>query len=173
MARRQACVVLVRRILLGVQAAHEDDARNLLGEEQIHVVRLGDPAGGLGAQDRREAPLGQPGADGFGEGGKYRVLKLRQNQAHESSAFAPKLGRALVAQDVERRQHGLARGFTYARLLIEDAADRGLADADFPGYFRKSLCHTRNSTQKLDRRCKRFAGLDDNGDFDALRRLPA
>ena len=108
LALGQPGVVVVRRVLLGVQAAGEDDARDLLLEQQVDVVRLGDAAGRLGAQDRREALLGEGAADDLGEGREDRVLELRQDEADEPGAFAAQLGRPFVAEDVERGEDRLA-----------------------------------------------------------------
>lgn len=44
-------VVLMPGVRLGELAAREDHAGHLLLEQQFHVVRLGDAAVGLGAQD--------------------------------------------------------------------------------------------------------------------------
>ena len=123
-------VVLVRRVLLGVQAAGEHDARHLLLEQQVDVVGLGDAAGGLGAQHRREALLGERPADDLGERREDRVLELGQHEPDEPGPFAAQLGRALVAEHVERGEHRLARRLGDAGLAVEDAADRRLADAD-------------------------------------------
>ena len=48
----QPAIVPVRRVGLGVQAAGEDDARDLLLQQQVDVVGLGHATDRLGAQDR-------------------------------------------------------------------------------------------------------------------------
>ena len=55
----QPRVVLVVGILLGVEPAGEDDARDLLLEQQLDVVRLADAARGLRAQHRACSPAGR------------------------------------------------------------------------------------------------------------------
>ena len=85
--------MVVRRVGLGVQAAGEDDARDLLLEQQLDVVGLGDAARGLGAQHRREALLGERAADDLGEGREDRVLQLGQDQPDQPGALAAQLGR--------------------------------------------------------------------------------
>ena len=155
---RRAGVVAVRRVGLGVQAAGEHDARHLLLEEQVDVVRLGHAADGLRAQDRREALLGEGAADHLGEGREDRVLELRQDEADEARALAAQLGRSLVAQDVERGQDRLAGRLGDAGLLVEDAADRRLAHPDLAGDVGQSVCHARHGTQIRASRCKSLAG---------------
>ena len=134
----EPAVVAVRRVGLGVEPAGEDHARDLLLEQEVDVVRLGHAADGLGAQDRREALLGEGARDDLGEGREDRVLELGQDEADEARALAAQLRRALVAQDVERGQDRLAGRLGDAGLLVEDAADRGLADADLAGDIRES-----------------------------------
>ena len=68
--------------------------------------------------------------DDLGEGREDRVLELGQDQADQAGAFAAELGRALVAEDVERGQDRLAGRLRDAGLLVEDAADGRLADPD-------------------------------------------
>ena len=87
-------------------------------------------AGGLGAQHRREALLGEGAADDLGERREDRVLELGQDEADEPGAFAAQLGRSLVAEDVEGGQHRLAGRLGDAGLAVEHAADGRLADAD-------------------------------------------
>ena len=87
--RRQAAlgepaVVAVRRVGLGVEPAGEHHARDLLLEQQVDVVRLRHAADGLGAQDRREALLGEGARDDLGEGREDRVLELGQDEADEA-----------------------------------------------------------------------------------------
>ena len=110
--RKPACgeprVVVVARGFLRVEAACEHHAGNLLLEEQVDVVRLRDPAGGLRAQDRREALLGKCTADDLREGREDRVLELRQDEPDEPGALAAQLRRPLVAKHVERGQDRLA-----------------------------------------------------------------
>ena len=112
----EARVVVVGGVGLRVEAAGEHDARDLLLEQQVDVVRLGDAAGRLGAQDGREALLGECAADDLGEGREDRVLELRQDEPDEPGALAAQLGRPLVAEDVERGQDRLAGRFGDAGL---------------------------------------------------------
>ena len=100
----EPCVVAVGRVRLGVQAAGEDDARDLVLEQQLDVVGLGQAACGLGAQHRRVALLRERGADHLGEGREDGVAELGQDEAHEAAAFPAQLGGSLVAEDVERGQ---------------------------------------------------------------------
>ena len=101
----EALVVVVVGVALGVEPAGEDDPRDLLLEQQLDVVGLGDAAGGLGAQHRREALLRERSADHLGEGREDRVLQLGQHQPDEPGPLAAQLGRSLVAEHVERREH--------------------------------------------------------------------
>ena len=148
----QPCVVAVWRVFLGVQAAREHDARDLLLEQELDVVRLGDAAGRLRAQDRREPALGETDAHDLGDGREDRVLELGQDEADEPGALAAQLGRPLVAEDVERREHGLARGLGDPGLAVEDAADRRLADADLACHLCESSCHGVMILQDIDSR---------------------
>lgn len=141
LALREQPVVLVPGVRLGELAAREDHAGHLLLEQQFHVVRLGDAAVGLGAQDGGEALLGERTADHVRERGKDRVLQLRQDEPDQARALAAQLGRPLVAQDVQGREHGLPGGLRDAGLVVEHPADRRLTDADLLCHLSKSPCH--------------------------------
>ena len=108
-------VVAVRRLGLGVQAAGEDHARDLLLEEEVDVGRLGHPTGRARAQHRREALLGESTADDVGEGREDGVLQFGEDEPDEAGPLPAQLRRTLVAEHVERRQHGLAGGLGDAR----------------------------------------------------------
>ena len=131
----------VRRVGLRVEAAGEDDARDLLLEQQVDIVRLGDAADRLGAQHRREPLLREGAADHLGERREDGVLELRQDEADQAGTFAAQLGRPLVAQDVERRQDRLAGRLGHAGLLVEDAADGRLTDPDLACDLGESFGH--------------------------------
>jgi hypothetical protein len=79
----EAGIVLVRCVRLRVQAAYEDDAGNLLLQQEIDVVGLGYPARRLGAQHRRKAPLREHRAHDLGKCREDWVLQLRQHQPYE------------------------------------------------------------------------------------------
>ena len=136
-------VVAVRGVLLGVQAAGEHDARHLLVEQQVDVRRLGEAADGARAQHRGEAVLGEGPADDVGDGREDRVLQLGQDETDEARPFAAQLRRSLVAEHVERREHRLAGRFGDTGTLVEDPADRRLADADVTSNLGKPPTHAR------------------------------
>ena len=138
-------VVAVGSVLLGVQAAGEHDAGDLLVEEQVDVGRLGESADGARAQHRREPVLGEGAADDVGERRKDRVLQLGEHEPDEPGALAAELGRPLVAEDVERRQHRLTRRLRHAGALVEHAADRRLAHVDVAGNLGKPATHARKT----------------------------
>jgi hypothetical protein len=140
-------VVVVRRVLLRVLATDEDHAGDLLLQEQLDVVRLGDAAGALRAEHRGVAVLGEPAADELAEGGEDRVLQLGQEQADQAGALAPQLARSLVSEHVERRQHGLTSRVAHAGLLVEHAAHRRLAHPDLLGHLGESSRHAQDVTQ--------------------------
>ena len=175
----EPAVVAVRRGRLGVQAAGEDDAGDLLLEEEVDVVLLRHAADGLGAQHRGVALLRERPRDHLREGREDRVLELRQDESDEARALAAQLGRPLVAQDVERGQDGLPGRFGHTGLPVEDAADRRFADADLARDVRQSFRHAailRTSTQVdaqkfLQRRARRRSGTRDRSDAcDHVRR---
>ena len=128
-ALAQADVVLVVGRGLRVQAAGEDDARDLVLEQHVHVVRLGDAGRGARAQHRGEAALGERVGDHLGEGREDRVLQLGQHEPDEAGSLAAKLGRTLVAEHVEGGEDELLGRLRDAGLLVEDTADGRLADA--------------------------------------------
>ena len=99
--------MVVRRVRLGVEPAGEDDSRHLVLEQQLEVVGLGGAADGARAEHRREALLRERPGDHLGERGEDRVLQLRQDKPDEPCALSAQLRRALVAEDVQRGQHGL------------------------------------------------------------------
>ena len=110
----EAAVVTVRRVGLGVETAGEDDARDLLLEEEVDVVRLGHAADRLRAQDRGVALLGERARHDLREGREDRVLELRQDEADEARPFAAELGR--VARSPGRRgRSGRTGGSTRRR----------------------------------------------------------
>ncbi len=78
---QEACVVLVRRVGLGVLAAGEDHAGNLPLEEHVDVLRLGQGARPR-AEHRGEPALGERAADDLGQGREDRVLQLRHDEPH-------------------------------------------------------------------------------------------
>ena len=137
----QLGVVAVRGVLLGVQAAGEDDARHLLVEEQVDVGRLGEAADGARAQHRGEALLGEGAADDVGDGREDRVLQFRQHEADEPGPLAAQLRRTFVAEHVEGREHRLAGRLGDAGTLVEHSADRRLAHADVAGDLGKPSAH--------------------------------
>ena len=102
---QQARVVLVRRVGLGVLAAGEDHPRDLPLEQHLDVFRLGHAAGAR-AQHRVEPALRERPADDLGERREDRVLELRHDQPDHARAPHAQMGRPLVADHVERRQHG-------------------------------------------------------------------
>lgn len=110
-------------------------------EQEVHVVRFGDSALGLGAQHGGEPLLGEGAADDLGEGGEDRVLQFGQDEADEPGALAPQLGGPLVTEDVQGRQHGLPGGPRDPGLAVEHPAHRGLADPNLLGYLSKSSRH--------------------------------
>ena len=83
LAVREHLVVVVRGVLLVVEAAREDHAGDLLLEEELDVVGLRDAALGLRAEHRGEPLLGERAADHLGEGREDRVLQLRQDQSDQ------------------------------------------------------------------------------------------
>ena len=87
-------VVIVVHVGLRVRAAREDHARDLLVQEQLDVVGLRDAAGGLDAEHRGVAVLGEPAADRLGERGEDRVLQLGHDEADEPGPFAAQLASA-------------------------------------------------------------------------------
>ena len=158
LARGEPPVMVVGRIGLRVQSAGKDHAGDLLLEEQVDIVRLGHAAGRLGAQHRRVALLREGAADDIGKRREDRVLEFRQDEPDQPGAFAPKLRRSLVAQDVEGRQDPLAGSLRDTGLLVEDAAHRRLGDANLLRHIRESSCHAdilRNITQEC---CKFLLG---------------
>jgi hypothetical protein len=70
LALGQAAIVAVRRVGLGVEAAGEDDARHAPAGGAGRRSRLGHAARRLGAQDRREALLGEGARDDLAKAGK-------------------------------------------------------------------------------------------------------
>ena len=120
--------MLVGGVRLGVLAAGEHHAGYLPLEEHLDILRLGG-ASGSGAQDRVEPPLRERPADDLRECREDRVLQLRQHEPDHARASHAQVRRPFVADDVERREHGGTGRVGDARLAVEDAADRCLADA--------------------------------------------
>lgn len=92
-------------------------------DEHLRQLVLGRAARGLGGEHRGVALPGQRLADDLGQRREYRVLQLRGDQADQALAALPQTHRALVTQDVEGGEHGLAGGGGDPRLPVEDAAD--------------------------------------------------
>jgi len=81
-------VVLVLSVALRVVAAGEDDPGDVLLQQHVHVVALGHPFGGTGAEHGREAALGQRPGDHLGEGREDWVGQLGQDQADQPGPLA-------------------------------------------------------------------------------------
>jgi hypothetical protein len=115
-------------------------------QQEVHVVGLGDPALGLGAQHRRQALLGERTSDDLGERGEDRVLQLGQHKSDQPGPLASELGGPLVPEHVQSRHYGLpcCRGDT--GFAVEDAADRRLADPDLLRDLGKSSRHARKNS---------------------------
>jgi hypothetical protein len=75
--------------------------------------------------------------------GEDRVLKLGQDEPDEAGPLAAELRGSLVAEDVERREHGLARRFRHPGLAVEHPAHRRLADANLARNLGQPSCHCR------------------------------
>ena len=90
--------------------------------------------------------------------GEDRVLELGQHEADEARPLAAQLGRALVAQDVERGEDRLARGVRDAGLAVEHAAHRRLAHADLARHLGESSCHAVMLRKIRDNRLRRLTG---------------
>ncbi len=134
--------MLVVGVGLREVAAGEDHAGDVLVEQHVDVVGLGDTLGGPGAQHRGEAALGQRTRDHLSECREDRVLQLGQHQADQAGPLPAQLGWALVSEDVQRRQHGGAGRIGDSRLAVEHAADRRLAHSDVLGDLGQSACHS-------------------------------
>ena len=154
----QPPVVVVRRVGHRVEPAGEDDAGHPVLQEQVDVLRLGHPAGRPGAQQRGQPVLGQRVTDDVGQRGEDGVLQLGQHQADQPGPLPPQLGRALVAEHVQRGQHGGPGGVGDARPVVEHPAHRRLADAHFLRYFRKPSSHAGNRTLIPARICVNWPG---------------
>ena len=102
-------------------------------------LNVGEPGRELEAapapqlRDAVQARPQRPGHD-LGEGRKDRVLELGNDQSDHAGAARAQLGRALIADDVERRQDSGACRLRDPRPVIENAADRGLTDPGLLGY---------------------------------------
>lgn len=153
-------VVVVRGVGLREQASGEDDSGHLLLEQEVDVVRLGDAALGLGAQDRRQPLLRERAADHLRERGEDGVLQFRQHEADQARALAPQLGGPLVSEHIERGEDGLPCRLGDTGLSVEDTADRRLADSHLLGHLSKSSRHERKSIANFAselRRCQALA----------------
>jgi len=113
--------------------AGEHHPGDVLLEQHADVIRFRQPAGRAGAQHGGEAPLRQRSADDLGQRREDRVLQFGQHQADQPGPFAAQLGRALIAEHVERRKDGLPGAGGDPGLAVEDPAHRGLADPDLLG----------------------------------------
>ena len=127
--------MFVRRLCLSVEPPCEHNARHLLLQQQLDIVRFGHTAHGPGTENGSEALLGKSTSNDLGEGRKDRILEFGQHQTHQSRLFPPQLGRALVAEDVKRGEDGFLGRLGYPWPLIEDPADRCLADPDLRRYI--------------------------------------
>lgn len=147
-------VVIVGCVGLGVQPTGEHDTGDLLLQEELDVVGLGDPALGLRTEHGGQPLLGERASDHLGEGREDRVLQLGQDQPDQPGALTAELRRALVAEHVQRGENGLPRGVGDAWLAVQHAADRGLADSYFLGNLSKSSRHKRKISAKNARRLR-------------------
>ena len=130
----QQSVVVVRGGLLSAVAAEEHHPGDVLVEQHADVVRLGQAARRPGAEHRGEAALRQCAADHLGQRREDRVLQFGQHQADQPGPLAAQLGRALVAENVQRGQHGFPGAVGDPGLAVEDPAHRGLAHSDLLGH---------------------------------------
>ncbi|CPU64773.1 Uncharacterised protein [Mycobacteroides abscessus] len=145
--------VRVVGLALGVEAAREDHARHVLPQEQVDVLGLRHAARRAGAQHRGEPLLRERAPDDLGERREDGVDELREHEPYEAAALPAQLGRPLVAEHVERREHRVSRGLRDAGLPVEHAAHGGLADTDLGGDLRQTSRHAVDYTSG----CKRLA----------------
>ena len=137
----QPQVVVVRRVGLGVLAAGEHHARHLPLEEHLDVLGLGH-APRPRAEDRVEPALGERAADHLRESREDRVLQLGHDEPDHARTSHPQVRRPLVADHVERGEHGGAGRIGDPRLPVQDATDRRLADAGLLRYVCKIPRHS-------------------------------
>ncbi len=131
----QAGEMRMRGVGLGVRAAGEHHARDLLLEQHPDVLGLGESTRRAGAQHGGEAALREAAADDLGKCGKDRVLQLGKDQPHEARAVTAQQRRPLVTEDVERRQDRVAGRRRHTRLAVQHPADGRLAYADLLRYI--------------------------------------
>ena len=129
---QQPRVVVVRRVGFRVLSAREDHPRHLPLEQHLDVLGLRHAAR-AGAEDRVEPALRKRAGDDLGERREDRVLQLGDDQADHPRPAHPKMRGPLVADHVERSQHGGTGRVGNAGLAVQDATDRRLAD---PGLLR-------------------------------------
>ncbi len=126
--------------------ADEDDAADVLLQQHLYVVRLGDPVGRPGAQHRDQPPLVERPRERLGERREDRVLQIGHHQADQRRPGAPQLRGPLEAEDVERRQHRVAGRLRHVGPAVQHATDRRLADAGKSGNFGESFRHGNQPT---------------------------
>jgi hypothetical protein len=151
---QQPQIVLVRGVRLGVMAPGEHDSGDLLLQQHLHVVRLGQAAGRARTEHRGEPALRQRAADHLGQRREDRVLQLRQHQADQPGTFTAQLRRPLVSQHVQRGKDGRARPLGHAGFTVEHPADRGLTDPGLLRHFRKPSRHAARIPRPLASWCK-------------------
>ena len=100
----------VRASAWAYMPAGEHDPRHLLLDQQVDVLRLGDPARVRVHSTGVKPVLGERATDDVGEGREDRVLQLGQDEPDEPGPLAAQLRRPLVAEHVERGEHRLAGG---------------------------------------------------------------
>ena len=104
--------------------------------------------------------LREGAADDLGERREDRVLQLGQHQPDQPGPLAAQLGGALVAQHVQRGEHGCPGVLGDPGLAVEHPADRGLADPDLLRHLCQSpACHARKCTPSNCIRLHRLAVL--------------
>ena len=145
--------MIVAGIGLGVLAAGEHHPGHLALEQHVDVLGLGHAAG-AGAQHAVEPALRQRTTDHLGKSREDRVRQLRHDEADHPGPAATQLGRSLIADDVERGEHRIARRGRDPGLAVEDTADRRLADAGLLGDGGKMSRHVLILLQTLAIRCK-------------------
>src|SRR4029077_416590 len=82
------------------------------------------------------------------EGGKDRVLQLREHKPDEPRTRPPQAGRTLVTEDVERRKDELLRRLCHPGPLIERAAHGRFAHSRVLSHFGKPPPHRRQASAR-------------------------